>query len=72
VSKRLFVRTTQSDGCWWYAGDAATAHRGLGNLLQEDIRQVLAGEQTIDQFHESFNLEVRDLTDAQVDALPDG
>lgn len=66
--KRLFVSCSQSDGQLWYCGDVDDAHKGLGNLLQEDIRQLLSGELDVTDWLEELYFEVRTMTDSEVAA----
>lgn len=66
--KRLFITTPGSDDQWWYAGgpDVEDAAKGVMNLVREDIRELLSGTSE----GATVELEIREMTDEEVAALP--
>jgi hypothetical protein len=73
---RLFVMAPSSDSGWWHCGgpNLADAMRGLSNLIEGDVGELLAGNKLPDSpiGKGEFLLKVELMTLEEVDALPDG
>lgn len=68
--KRLFVRSDAvTDGQWWYAGgpDACKAAKGVASMLETAIEQAFFADHNLD----GLEFDIRELTDEEVEALPD-
>lgn len=70
MAKRLFVRGECTDDTWLYCGgpDLEDAKKGLANLLESGVDCLfMDGPGSC----ESLELQIRDMTDEEVAALPD-
>lgn len=66
--RRLFVRCPGTDETWCHCGDTvAEAMKALGYMLESDI-ELLFDDPAMDF---SVDFEIREMTDAEVEALPD-
>lgn len=63
--KRLFVRSPDSDGQWWYCGgpEIDDAAKGLANTIRCDLEALMRGEL---EGEPEFELDVREMTDEEV------
>lgn len=71
MAKQLFVKTYGSDDTWFHAGGAEDAHRGVANILQSDLLDILNGDLEIETFVAELQFDVREMTDAEVAAIPE-
>ena len=69
MSKQLFVKTQSSDGVWFHCGNALNAHTNLGNLLADDIINLLEDDISLEQFKAHLDFMVKEMTAEEVEKL---
>jgi len=69
MSKRIFVRSSGTDDMWCFCGgpDLHQVMQAISHVIESDVEQLLSGVDTDCE----IEIQCRDMTDAEVAAIPE-